>query len=595
MKDISQQSYYSYRDGAVVYTAYETDPRWGWENYSVVKLWDINTDSVRQITHKTRLFHPDISENKKKVVAVHSGTDMKSALTIIDVATNESSDIPNPHQFTYTFPKFNVDGQSVVSAVRNSKGEMGILKINVLNGDADTLLNFRNIPIAYLQIQGNNIFFTAPDRNKDALFMLNASSRELFKVKTLPNGVYQANYQPKNDQLIWVTQNTDGFHIGKDTLSQLTTEKIPQLQDLDLLYASDKSSFNYLDIHDSLPEPKQSIKRYRNAAHFLYPHSWRPIIYEPDYGIQIFSNNVMNNFQGDLNYNYNRNEQSHTAGINLLYGGWYPQIYAGVSNTWDRSFIYRSDSMIRWNESSIKAGVLVPLTFVPGRTIHRLEFNTSVQFDEIQYTGWASKFFNNESFPFQSTSFSWVHQSQQARQQIFPNWVQSFRAQYRSTLSGENGNQLLLNAGLYFPGFMKNHHLVLFGSIQNRDTLRGILFSNNFPFARGYNAVNFPRALRWSVNYHFPICYPDFGVAHLIYFLRIRANSFYDYTQGRSLRTGRIFPLRSTGGEIFFDTKFWNQFPISFGVRYTRLLDYDLINRNLDPNQFEVIIPMNIF
>ena len=38
VKDISQQSYYSYKNGIVVYTAYETDPRWGWENYSVIKL-----------------------------------------------------------------------------------------------------------------------------------------------------------------------------------------------------------------------------------------------------------------------------------------------------------------------------------------------------------------------------------------------------------------------------------------------------------------------------------------------------------------------------------------------------------------------------
>jgi hypothetical protein len=131
--------------------------------------------------------------------------------------------------------------------------------------------------------------------------------------------------------------------------------------------------------------------------------------------------------------------------------------------------------------------------------------------------------------------------------------------------------------------------------VQKRDTLRGVLFANNFPFARGYNAVNFPDIFRWSANYHFPLFYPDFGVGHLLYFLRIRANLFYDYTQGKSLRTGRIFPLRSTGSELFFDTKFWNQFPISFGVRYTRLLDNDIVNTRLDPNQFELIVPMNIF
>ena len=77
--------------------------------------------------------------------------------------------------------------------------------------------------------------------------------------------------------------------------------------------------------------------------------------------------------------------------------------------------------------------------------------------------------------------------------------------------------------------------------------------------------------------------------------MRVRANVFYDFTESRSLRIGRTFALRSAGGEMFFDTKLWNQFPASFGVRYSRLLDNDLINSNLDPNQFELVIPMNIF
>ena len=595
VKDISQQSYYSYKNNMVVYTAYETHPRWGWENYSVIKLWDINSDEVRQITTKTRLFQPDISSDEKKIVAVHSGTDMKSSLTLIDAATREINYLPNNDDYTYTFPRFTDNNASLITAVRNAKGLMGILKIDINSAKTDTILNFSNVPIAYLYLNDDKLFFTAPDRDRDALFMLNQTSKELFKVKTLPNGVYQANYQSKSDRLIWVTQNIDGIHIGKDSLSTLNLQKIDQLQKLDLLYAATKSNQDYLEIQDTLPDRNNVKKRYQTSAHILYPHSWRVSVFEPDYGLQISSDNVLNNFKSEINYNYNVNETSHTVGTNLIYGGWYPQLYAGVSHTWNRNLTEKPDTIKRWNESSIKAGMILPFTFVPGKTIHRINLNAGVQFDDIQYTGNAAKLYQNESFHFQSTSFSWVHQSQQARQQIFPNWVQSFRAQYRSTINGEYGNQIYMNAGLYFPGLLKNHHIVFFGSIQNRDTLRGDLFSNNMPFSRGYNAVNLPRAFRWSVNYHFPLFYPDFGIGHILYFMRVRANVFYDFTESRSLRTGRTFALRSAGGEMFFDTKLWNQFPASFGVRYSRLLDNDLINSNLDPNQFELVIPMNIF
>jgi hypothetical protein len=51
-------------------------------------------------------------------------------------------------------------------------------------------------------------------------------------------------------------------------------------------------------------------------------------------------------------------------------------------------------------------------------------------------------------------------------------------------------------------------------------------------------------------------------------------------------------PFRSYGMEMFFDTKWWNQLPISFGIRYSRLVDLDLDGRG--PNQWELILPLNI-
>jgi hypothetical protein len=49
---------------------------------------------------------------------------------------------------------------------------------------------------------------------------------------------------------------------------------------------------------------------------------------------------------------------------------------------------------------------------------------------------------------------------------------------------------------------------------------------------------------------------------------------------------------RSTGIEIYFDTKWWNQLSLSFGIRYSRLLDPDYEGRG--PNQWQLILPLNI-
>ncbi len=100
---------------------------------------------------------------------------------------------------------------------------------------------------------------------------------------------------------------------------------------------------------------------------------------------------------------------------------------------------------------------------------------------------------------------------------------------------------------------------------------------------------------RLAANYHLPLVYPDWGFGNLIYFLRIRANLFYDYTNAQDFYTnGDDFNavFRSFGTEIYFDTKWWNQLPISFGIRYSRLLDPDFEGRG--PNQWELILPLNL-
>jgi hypothetical protein len=135
---------------------------------------------------------------------------------------------------------------------------------------------------------------------------------------------------------------------------------------------------------------------------------------------------------------------------------------------------------------------------------------------------------------------------------------------------------------------------VLNAAWQGRDTMRQYAFSNSFPFSRGYTAVNFPRMWKVGANYHFPVLYPDWGFGNIVYFLRVRANGFYDYTEVKSLRTGLTRQFRSTGGEMFFDTKWWNQLPVSFGFRYSRLLDPEL-GGVTQPNQWEFILPVNLF
>ena len=81
------------------------------------------------------------------------------------------------------------------------------------------------------------------------------------------------------------------------------------------------------------------------------------------------------------------------------------------------------------------------------------------------------------------------------------------------------------------------------------------------------------------------------------HFQRIRGNLFYDYTHANDFYTnGSVFSgnFRSTGAEIYFDTKWFNQEAITFGFRYSYLNDPDLFG-GTGRNRIEFVLPVSLF
>ena len=156
-----------------------------------------------------------------------------------------------------------------------------------------------------------------------------------------------------------------------------------------------------------------------------------------------------------------------------------------------------------------------------------------------------------------------------------------------------NGYQFTGSGSLYVPGILSTHNLVLTGSFQQRDTLSQVVFSDRFAYSRGYEGRYFSRMWRFSANYHFPMLYPDWGFGNILYLQRIRANAFYDFTKIYSRDKSQTRDQRSVGGELFIDTKWWNQYPLTFGFRVSYLLDPDQFD-GFKGTVFEFVLPVSI-
>jgi len=590
VKDISIDDYFSYNNQKIVYAAYQPDPRWANREYNVIRILDIDTKKQRTISTQSRYFSPDISQQSDMIVAVEVLPGKPSVLHVLDTAGKLLAELlPDSNRF-FSHPKWLPDGQQVVVAAREPSGNMGWLLWNTTTGSTQWLLSPAPRLIGFPVVQGDTLTFSHSANGKDGLRALLISNGDLVAAEDYGTGIYQGFLNRGGFEGSVFTSG--GFRLGfwpisnKNLQNDLPAKALPDLYVPKTLSRSvDLSSI----VVDSLP-----VEKFKKSNRILNFHSWIPSLNEPDYTLTFYGENVLATLSSELSYNYNVNETSHQAGLRLLFGDTYLMPFINANATFGRSINLNKDTTLNLNEGELGVGLLLPLNLTGGKYRRNLTLSSSINVEKQFWQGLAKSLLVNREFISSNNRLVYVAQTQRAVQQIYPRFGQTLIADYRTIVSNQNANQLLLSGALFMPGLHKNHNLVFTAAYQARDTSLQYLFNNSFPFARGYNSLNFPRMWRFGVNYHMPLAYPDWGFGNMVYFQRIRSNVFFDHTWGKSLRTGIITPFATLGTELFFDMKFWNVQLLSVGLRYSHLLNTDLRSPGRT-GLFEIVLPVNLF
>lgn len=591
-RDISApDDYFGFSNDRIVYTADRPDVRWGNRDYNVLKIHDLHSGEEKKIGGRGRYFTPDISHDGKLVTAVAQGRDT-SKLVIFNTTNGNVIRTVQQAGEIYSYPKFGRDNAIVYWIVRNDKGEMGIKKTHVHSGSSETVLPFTNRIIGYLQVRGDTLLFSTTYGKRDELWgwVDRAGQENPYRLATYSTGLYQGTIDG-NGRLTAAAFTANGYRLA--ALKPLW-EPVRLKDELSTLYVP--GAYRSED-HIALDSPgnhSYPVSVYRKGFGLLNIHSWRPYYDYPEYSFTLYGENVLNTFRSEIAYTYNANEGSHKIGYDGIYGGMYLQPVFGIGQTWQRSTFWSPDTTVNWNELNAYAGLRLPLNFSAGKQYRFLTLQTTFNTEKVNWTGVGKTLLRDANFNYIEAIAQYSGQIQQPVLHIYPAWGQSLRLQYRTLTGQYTAHQFLASGSLYLPGLLRNHNLVLNASFQERDTLNRYFFKNNFPFARGYRGVDFPRMWKLGLNYHFPICYPDWGFGQLVYFLRVRANAFYDHTIGKSIRTGRETAFNTVGAEVYFDTRWWNQQPVTFGIRYNRLLDKEYFGTT-QPGVWEFILPVTLF
>ena len=597
VRDISIDQQYSYRNGKIVYAAYESDPRWGWRDYSVIKLLDVQNGEQQTVTHKTKYFTPDISADGSKIAAVQVANDGKSELHIIDATNGQVlKTFRSAEIILFTDPKF-IDDNSLVTAVRLHDGKMALATADIQTGATIRLTPPSFNVIGYPCVNNGLIYFTATYGGNDDVFALRLSDKKIFQINNGPLGNYFVN--AANNKITWSAFTAEGYQLKQMNEKNIDPAgagwKEITVTDEETLVAPFRIN-NESGVHDILLSEVQPrnfpVSKYKKGTRLLNFHSWRPYYSDPEFSFSIYGENILNTLQTELYYLYNDNDKTSAVGMNAVYGAWFPYLNLGTEYTFNRQDV-TGNKIRHWDQLDSHIGLSIPLDITSGQTFKNFNIGSFYVLRNEFNKGFFKDSIGNSSYSYLQHFISWSQQIQQATQHIYPRFGYAASFTHRHAITKYEGYQFIGNASLYLPGLLSTHNLVLTGSFQQRDTLGQVSFSNRFAYSRGYEGRYFSRMWRLSANYHFPLIYPDWGFANILYLRRIRGNAFYDFTKVYSRDKTVTRDQRSVGGEIFVDTKWWNEYPLTFGVRVSHLLDRDQFDGFIG-TRFEFVLPVNI-
>ncbi len=547
---ISSRSF-TLSDNRIAWSEFKPDIRWGLRNYSVIKVYDMNTGTERAITNRTRYFSPSFAPDGLFLAVVETTEDNRHYIVILDSVTGEvAKRYPAGEDFlSLLHPRFTTDGSYIISTAACNEGK-SIVRLEVETGKWETLLPpaFRDVtkPVA----TEDKIVFHSDISGTDQIYALKNGSDSLFRLTEVPLGAFDPEVSGCGENVFFSNYSEKGYDIVKTPLKENLVRFEEQdyergIRFYEMLALQEKGVINPARIPDTIYS-SEPFSRLRNIFNL---HSWSPFYFDYDEidfsgspfspGLTLLSQNILNTTNISLGYAYK--DSNHMLHGNFVYRGWYPVIEMG--------FDYGGDPVVFQGHDTLGPGPL------PGGDLLNLRSVVSVPFN-LTHNRYISGFIPSLRMNYNNSYYHYTKEDEYRRgmftgelrlfayrylklsqRDINPAWGQSIRFRHFGSLfESENlGSITSLQVALYFPGALPHHSIVLRGALQNQRPEKYLL-RTLVEFPRGYAAERTERLQVVQADYAFPLAYPDFSIPSIIYLKRIRSNFFADFGNNQNRR-----------------------------------------------------------
>lgn len=585
---IRTSSNFTYSSNKLVWSERVPDLRWEHRSYSVIKVYDLEKKSDYQITDKSRLFAPAISNKGDKVVSVGVSEDNRYSLHVNNVQTGlQKKVISSLDNMFLLKPTWSPDDEFIYVIALTDKGKT-VYRIDYDSNKWKRLFDPGYDDITSLSATNDYLYFHSTSEGIDNIYAFDFETNEIFRVTSSKYGATDVSVYA--DSLIHFAEYTpDGYDIrelaiDEDNFRKFGTKDKYNDPVVNNLTRQEKGVINF-EKEEFRNYSSKSYKRWKNLFNF---HSWAPFYFEPptsyqsDFdihpGVTLLSQNILSTAISSLAYSYEYGE--HKIHSTFTYRGWYPVIHFSTEYGGKPDLIRSRDATWapRLNNDylSFDLRLSLPLRLSSDKTITRFIPSLDYEYTRDFYYNYRDNYYIRG---IKTIDYNLQFQSYRrlAYRDIFPDWGILANVNARtSPFNGDIlGNMLSMQSKLYTPGFMPNHGISLTAGYQKQNPDL-YLYSSYISFPRGYDSKYSEKLYSFKADYAFPLFYPDWSIGPLFYFKRFKADLFYDYAQNQYRQSDDEGVVNwvtdeysSFGMEITTDFHFLRaMFPLSAGLRY---------------------------
>jgi hypothetical protein len=566
-----------------VWTEIENHFRWDAFNYSNIVVFDKSTGKKRYLTSKAKLFSPAINESGDRIVAVEYKNNAVCQLVILDSKTGEIiTSLPNRNNEYIMSPTWN--GNNIFYSSRKG-GKFNICSINANSHEHKSYIEPINQIISKVSSQNGKILFSASFSGIDNIYCLNTTNKKLEKVTSVKVGAYSPSLDATNNSIIFENFTNKGTELRTIELSSAKpyNEKLVGREEM--------TQFNTKaiqeeggDIYKKIDAKTYEVTDYNKLTNLIDVHSWGLNITDQEAQINLNSDNILNDFSFTGTYSRNFNENTNNFNVSAEYAGFVIKTKVYAETAIDKELKIGSIKT-NWDEYTAGLNFSLPINFSKGVYSRGMNFSTGINYTKIKYDGASNKNLKNFNF-----SYNLYNIKHSALQNMGPRAGQSIYVSYNKSLFEKIAQELEIGANVYLPGLCNNHNIHISPSFKWNGDLNNYRYTDTYVYARGYEVPDFYNNItKISVDYNFPIAYPQFGLSGIYYLNRLTGKIFYDYSILNIDSNENKLEYSTVGAEIVSDINFVNLLPFNVGVRFNYRLNDKLIKEKEDKFAVEAV------